>query len=289
MIDFKVPQGHCRIVERFNRPTRVHQAGFNIWFPFIDKFKDVSPIWGEHTNGTGSGAHQLKSGAGTFIELTEQILDTEQRECITKDNAKVIADAVISWRIIDPLKAVYEVDHLHQSLEQAALNILRTEIGASDLDDALQARQSLNEQITSKLAPTVGKWGIQLIRVEVQELKVDGETSKAMLQQLDAERKSRALALEAEGEAKAKVALAKADRDATILRAEGQAKALEIAAAAEKAYLETLTEAIGVEKANRILLASKAIEGYNIISNNPANKVFVPNNASTLIADGLSE
>ena len=282
-----VPQGHCRIVERFGRPAKVQRAGINFNIPFIDTFKDVSQIWRQESNGTGDASIVAKygDGAGQFIELTEQIHDTEERDCITKDNAKVKTDAVISWRIIDPLKAVYEVDRLHESLEQACLNILRSEIGSHDLDDVLENRKRLNDVAVTKLSATVGKWGVQLLRVEIQELKVDGKTSEAMLQQLEAERKSRALALEAEGEAKAKLSIAKADRDAQILIAEGQAQALKIIAESEKVYLETLTESIGAEKANGVLLAQKAIEGYNVISKNPADKVFVPNNATALIGD----
>ena len=282
-----VPQGHCRIVERFGRPARVQRAGININIPFIDTFKNVSTIWGVDSNGAGDASITQKYGdkAGNFIELTEQIHNTDPRECITKDNAKVKADAVISWRIIDPIKSVYEVDNLHDSLEQACLNILRSEIGSSELDEVLENRQKLNEVAIAKLSATVGKWGVQLLRVEIQELKVDGDTSKAMLQQLEAERKSRSLALEAEGEAKAKLSIAKADRDAKILIAEGQAQALKIIAESEKVYLEVLAETIGAEKANGVLLAQKAIEGYNVISSNPANKVFVPNNATALIGD----
>ena len=280
-----VPQGHCRIVERFGRPARIQRSGINLHFPIIEKFKRVSDIWGEYTNGTGSGTFQNHAHAGEFIELTEQILDTDPLNCITKDNAQVRTDAVISWRIIDPFKAVYEVNHLHKSLEQAALNVLRAEIGAANLDDVLQARVTLNESCTARLSGTTGKWGVQLLRVEIQELKTDDETSKAMLQQLDAERKSRAISLEAEGQAQATIATAQAARDASILRAEGQAKALEIVTSAEKLYLDTLAETIGVDKASQVLLAAKAIEGYNVISSNPADKVFVPNNATALISD----
>ena len=246
---------------------------------------NVAVVWGDHTNGTGNASFMNNSHAGEFIELTEQIIDTEERECITKDNAKLRTDAIISWRLIDPIKAIYEVDFLHRSLKEAVLNILRSEIGALELDDVLQARQSLNEICAAKLSSTVGKWGVQLVRVEVQELKVDGDTSKVMLQQLDSERKSRSLSLEAEGQAKATITAATAYRDSVILRAEGQAKALEITATAEKLYLDTLADAVGKDNANDILLASKAIEGYDVISKNPAHKVFIPNNATALISD----
>ena len=272
-----IPQSHCRIIERFGKPVKVQKSGLAIKIPVLDSVKDVSTDWGGDAN-----------KQGVFIELSEQVTDTHPRECITRDNAKVMVDAVVSWRIIDPIKAVYEVDQLHQSLLQTVLNAVRAEVGGNELDYALQARTELNEKITSRLVDTLSKWGLQLLRVEIQELKTDDATSAAMLQQLDAERKSRASKLEAEGQAKATVEIAKADRDAAILRAEGQAKALEITASAEKSYLETLATAIGADEANKILLAQKVIEGYSLISGNPGDKVFIPSNVQSFIELGNS-
>lgn len=267
-----IPQNHCRIIERFGKPVKVQHSGLAFKLPIIDTVRDVSDVWGLETNKQGK-----------FIELTEQITDTNPRECITKDNAKVTVDCVISWRVVDPIKAVYEVDHLHQSLLQAALNVIRSEIGSRDLDEALATRASLNETIVAGLVDTVKKWGLQILRVEIQELKTDDQTSKAMLQQLEAERKSRALSSEAEGQASATIKAATADRESAVQRAEGQAKALGIIATAERAYLESLSEVIGAGEAARILLAQKVIDGFDRISQNPADKVFLPNSMSGIV------
>jgi regulator of protease activity HflC (stomatin/prohibitin superfamily) len=267
-----IPQNHCRIIERFGKPVKIQHSGLAFKLPFIDHVRDVSDVWGHETNKQGK-----------FIELTEQIVDTSPRECITKDNAKVTVDCVVSWRVTDPIKAVYEVDHLHQSLLQAALNVIRSEIGSRDLDEALATRASLNETIVAGLVDTLKKWGIQILRVEIQELKTDDQTSAAMLQQLEAERKSRALSSEAEGQAEATIKAANADRESAVQRAEGQAKALGIIASAERAYLDTLTEAVGAEEAARILLAQKVIDGFDRISQNPADKVFLPTSMSGVI------
>ncbi|NOX99965.1 MAG: SPFH/Band 7/PHB domain protein [Verrucomicrobia bacterium] len=260
-----IPQSHCRIIERFGKPVKVQSSGLAFKLPFIDTVRNVADVWGTET-------HKY----GVFIELTEQISDTKPRECITKDNAKVTVDCVVSWRVVDPIKAVYEVDHLHQSLLQAALNVIRSEIGSRELDEVLATRANLNEMIVSGLTDTLKKWGIQVLRVEIQELKTDDSTSKAMLQQLEAERKSRALSSEAEGQAQATLKNASADRDATVMRAEGAAKALEILATAERNYVDSLAGTIGAEEAARILLAQKVIDGFDRISKNPGDKVFLP-------------
>ena len=260
-----IPQNHCRIIERFGKPVKVQYSGLAFKLPFIDHVRDVSAEWADETN-----------KQGIFIELSEQIVDTKPRECITRDNAKVTVDCVLSWRVSDPIKALYEVDHLHQSLLQTAMNLIRSEIGSRDLDDALATRSTLNERIVAGLSDTVKKWGIQIIRVEIQELRTDDQTSAAMLQQLEAERRSRAFSSEADGMAQATVKGATADREAAIKKAEGFAKALEITAAAEKLYLERLAETIGPEKAAELLLAQKVLDGYDKISQNPADKVFLP-------------
>lgn len=260
-----IPQNHCRIIERFGKPVKIQHSGLRFKLPFIDKVRDVTSEWGDETN-----------KQGVFIELSEQICDTNSRECISRDNAKVTVDCMICWRVVDPLKAVYEVDHLHQSLLQAALNVIRSEIGLRDLDQALSARAELNESIVSGLSDTLRKWGVQLIRIEIQELRTDDATGAAMLQQLEAERRSRAIVSEAEGRASATLRIAVAERDALIARAEGHARALEITTAAEKNYLDTIAQAVGTEEASRILLAQKVLDGFDRISKNPGDKVFLP-------------
>ena len=273
----QIPQGHCRIIERFAKPVKIQYSGLAFKIPFLDKVRDVRSVWGDETN-----------KQGIFIELTEQIIDTHPRECITKDNAKVLVDSVLSWRVSDPIKAVYEVDHLHKSLIQAALNAIRSEIGECDLDQVLSSRSQLNEKIAATLTETSQKWGIQVLRAEIQELKTDDATSTAMLQQLEAERKSRAIAAEAEGSATATIRKAKADREAAIFRAEGQAKALDIIAEAERSYLATLSESIGKDEAAKILMAQKVLEGYAVISDKPGDKVFIPNSVKPFLDLGNS-
>tara|TARA_B100000902_G_C27212413_1_gene865133 strand:- start:224 stop:1057 length:834 start_codon:yes stop_codon:yes gene_type:complete len=269
----QIPQNHCRIIERFGKPVKVQNSGLAFKLPIIDKVRNVALAseWGGETNKNG-----------VFIELSEQILDTDPRECITKDNAKVQVDTVINWRIVDPIKAVYEVDKLHYSLVQATLNAVRSHIGQMELDDALTARNELNEKVASTLAQTSQKWGINIIRAEIQELRTDDATSSAMLQQLEAERKSRALSSEATGTATATIKKAEAEKQAAILRAEGIAQALQIVTDAEKTYLKSLSESIGYEEASKILLSQKVLDAYKIISENPAHKIYLPSSIQSI-------
>jgi regulator of protease activity HflC (stomatin/prohibitin superfamily) len=258
-----IPQNHCRVIERFGKPIRVQKSGLAFKIPFLEKEADLSH-W------------EFAQKQDRFIELSEQINAYDERTCITKDNAQVVVNVVLSWRIVHPIKALYEVDNLFQSLEQAVLNMVRSEIGSQELDETLANRTTLNERMASGLASTLKKWGLQLVRVEIQEIHTDGETSKAMLQQLDAERRSRAIVSEAEGEAKRTLLKANAEKDAAIATAEGKARALELLAVAEADYLRTLSESIGPEQASKMLLAQKVVDGLDRITSNEAHKVFLP-------------
>jgi|688.fasta_scaffold301004_1 regulator of protease activity HflC (stomatin/prohibitin superfamily) len=275
-IIYIVPQSHCVVLERFGKYARLQNAGINIRIPFLEKIKRVDSV--------GSNWSDYANKNGYLIELTEQLTDTPSRECHTRDNAKVTVNASIYWRIIDPVKAIYNSDNLPANVADVALNALRANIGSLELDAILSARQDLNDRISAQLSESGKKWGVIFTRVEIQELKVDQKTSDAMLQQLDSERKKRAMVAEAEGKAQAEVMIAEANKNAAVLRAEGQAKALELTRNAEYEYLQYMKAVIGDNKALELLLAQKYIIGFETITKNPADKVFLPNSISSMIS-----
>lgn len=103
-----------------------------------------------------------------------------------------------------------------------------------------------------------------------------------MLQQMEAERKRRALISEATGKAEAAVTVAAAGKKAAVLRAEGEALAMAKSAEAENFYLKRLREQVGEREATDILMAQKYISGFTVISNNPADKIFLPNSVQQI-------
>lgn len=279
-IIYVVPQSHCVIIERFGKFHAIQKEGLHLKVPILDAIRTLES-WGDVAN-----------KRGYLIELTEQQTDTPPRTCHTKDNVPVMANASVYWKIHDPHKALYEVDVLPRAVADIALNALRSNIGARDLDQVLTERQELNDVIEAQLADSAAGWGIAFTRVEIQELSTDKDVSAAMLQQMDAERKRRALVTEAEGRAAAETRVAEAEKQAMILRAEGQAEALRVMAEAERQYLSSLGEGLSTDSASRLLLAQKYINGFETISRNPADKVFVPNSFQGLFSfaaeDGVS-
>lgn len=271
-----IPQGHCAIVMRFGKPVRIAKSGLNFFVPFFDSLKNVQTAWGDETN-----------KGGVFIELSEQITDTRPRECFTKDNVRLVVNCAIRWRVVNPANAVFEVDHLHQSLREAVLAEIRSFVGAHELNFVLSSRQQISEHVISGVTDTVKRWGLNLVGAEIQELTADDATVDAMRQQLEASRKSEALKLEAVGKAEAMVREAQAAKDAAILNAQGQSEAAKLMAEGDKAYLAMLVETVGKDAAGQILIAQKTLKAYEAIVKDPANKVFVP--LTTLPAGLISE
>jgi regulator of protease activity HflC (stomatin/prohibitin superfamily) len=268
---FTVPQSCCAVVERMGRFARVAREGLRIKLPVFEDFHRV-PHWGKVAN-----------RYGWLIELSEQQTDTPVRECQTKDNVDLRAGATVFWKITDAAKAVYETDNLPAFVQNVALNALRAQIGSLELDEVFSTRQSLNQRIAAELAETGDKWGVAFLRVEIQELTVRDETAAAMRQQMEAERRRRATVADSEGQAQAEVRLAEAQKQAAILRAEGRAKALHTIAEAEATYLESIAASTSPAAAAQLLLAQKYLEGYEIISAKPGNKVFLPNTAPMMM------
>jgi len=264
-IIYTVPQSHVVVITRFGKYAKTKKQGLRSRIPFFEKFYYVSN-WGDVAN-----------KKGLFIEMTEQYLNTKPKQCHSKDNVPVTIDASIYWKIIDEKKALFEVDVLPTALIDTCLNALRSHIGKLTLDQILSSRQELSDKVASDLIETASKWGVQISRVEIQELETSDETAEAMRLEMAAERKKRAEILAAEGYAAAK-----------IKTAEAEAYAIKLKATAEAEYLEKLSATINKEHVGQVLMIEKILEGYKAISSNPAHKVFLPSNIHTLISDQIT-
>lgn len=270
-IIYTIPQNHVVLVKRFGKHSRVQKDGLRFKIPFIETIKYVNN-W-----------NNVANKKNYQIELSEQQTDTPPRQCQTLDNVTIDADASVYWKIIDPAKAVYDIDILPKSIKDVALNALRSNIGKLKLDQVLSERQNLNQKISAQLMDIAEKWGVVFTRVEIQEIKYSDDTAEAMMQEMTAERKKRALIAEAEGKAQAEITEAKAQAEATFIRAKAQVNVLGLLAEADANYLSTLKDELNSDKASEIIMFQKYIDGMKIITNNPSNKVFLPTNFKTAL------
>jgi regulator of protease activity HflC (stomatin/prohibitin superfamily) len=177
------------------------------------------------------------------VDMRERVINVEPQKVITKDNVSVTVDAVIYYRISDPVKATFEVQNFAYAATTLAQTNLRNLIGDKSLDETLTARDLINANLRNVLDEATNTWGVKVTRVEVQKIDPPADITEAMSRQMKAERDKRANILEAEGVKQAQILQAEGVRQSEILRAEGDAQARITRATAEAKAVEMISNA----------------------------------------------
>ncbi len=144
------------------------------------------------------------------ISLRTVVLDVPPQDVITKDNVSVKVNAVVYFRVVDPSKAVVEVENYGLATSQIAQTTLRSVLGQAELDELLSERDRLNEKLQEIVDAQTDPWGIKVASVEVKHVDLPQEMQRAMARQAEAEREKRAKVIHAEGEFQASRQLARA-------------------------------------------------------------------------------
>jgi regulator of protease activity HflC (stomatin/prohibitin superfamily) len=145
------------------------------------------------------------------VNLQITTMSVPAQDGITRDNVSVRVDAVVYFRVIDPVKALVNVNNYIYAVSQVAQTSLRAVIGRADLDELLSDRDKLNAELTAIIdAPTEGPWGVRIERVEVKDVALPESMKRSMSRQAEAERERRARVIAAEGEYQAATKLAQA-------------------------------------------------------------------------------
>jgi regulator of protease activity HflC (stomatin/prohibitin superfamily) len=193
------------VIFRLGRVIRVKGPGLIILIPVVDKMVKVS--------------------------LRLITMDVDPQDVITRDNVSLEVNAVIYFRVMDPVKAVIEVENYMYATSQLAQTTLRSVCGQAELDELLSEREQINTQLQEILDAQTDPWGIKVSTVEVKHIDLPQEMQRAMAKQAEAERERRAKVINAEGEYQAAGKLAEA---ATIIREHPMALQLR--------YLQTVQE-----------------------------------------------
>jgi len=175
------------------------------------------------------------------VSLRTIVMDVPPQDIITRDNVSVKVNAVVYFRVVDPRRAIVEVESYHYATSQLAQTTLRSVLGQVELDDLLAERERLNAQLQQILDLHTEPWGVKVASVEVKQVDLPPDMQRAMAKQAEAEREKRAKIVHAAGELEASVKLAQA---ATAMAAEPMTITLR--------YLQTLTE-IATEKNSTII------------------------------------
>ena len=276
-----VKQSEVKIIERFGKYSFTAEAGLNIILPFVDKVRAV-------------------------VSLKQQTMDVTPQSVITKDNVTITIDTVVFYQIMDPVKAVYEIESLQKGIAYIAITTIRDIVGKMDLDATFSSRDAINNQLRDVLDEATDKWGCKVDRVEIKDIKPPADIRDAMEKQMNAERNKRAIILEAEGKRQADITLAEGTKQSTILNAEaeressirraqgireskileaeGNAEAIKKVAEAKAEEIKMVYGAIMAAKPDDKLVAIKSLEALKDVSNGTANKVFIPFDASKAMA-----
>ena len=178
----------------------------------------------------------------TKVSLRTFAMDVPNQDVITRDNVSIKVNAVVYFRVIDPIKAILEVEDYMYATSQISQTTLRSVCGGVELDEILAHRDKVNEQVQSILDQHAGPWGIKVANVELKYIDLPQEMQRAMAKQAEAERERRAKVINAEGEFQAATRLAQA---AEIIAVRPEALQLR--------YLQTMREMASESHAATIL------------------------------------
>ena len=243
-----VPQGEEWVVERLGKYHSTLRPGLNILIPYLDNV-----------------AYKLVT--------KDIILDVQEQEVITRDNAVILTNAIAFIKVTDPVKAVYGVVDFSEAIRNLIMTTLRSITGEMDLDQALSSRDKIKVRLRESIADEAVDWGLTVKSVEIQDIKPSASMQKAMELQASAERERKAMVTRAEGEkqsmilqAEARVESARRDAEAQVTLAEASSEAIKRVAQAigdrdtpmlyllGERYITAITHLAGSENAKMVVL-----------------------------------
>ncbi|KST66505.1 SPFH domain-containing protein [Mastigocoleus testarum] len=190
-----INEGNEALVERFGKYRRKLKPGINFIFPLLDQ------IVMEDT-------------------VREQVLDIKPQNVITRDNVYLEVDGVVFWKIIDMEKSFYKIDDIQTALTNLVTVEFRASIAERTLEETIASRNQMNQALLEVLNHTSRDWGVEIIRVDIQDIKPPQSVQESMAEQNAAEMKKRAVIAEAEGERQAAIKKAEATRTSMQIIAE---------------------------------------------------------------------
>lgn len=219
------------------------------------------------------------------VDMREQVITVPPQKLITKDNVTVEVDAVVYYKVVDPMKSQFEVQDFGYACTTLAQTNLRNLIGDRTLDETLVARDMINSNLRHVLDEATNNWGVKATRVEVQKIEPPRDITDAMSRQMKAEREKRAAVLEAEGIKQSQILQSEGKKQSEILKAEGDAQARITRANAEAEAIKMVSTAAETYFKERAEMMRRLEVLNNTLAQN--TKYIVPSNSSIVNVLGL--
>jgi regulator of protease activity HflC (stomatin/prohibitin superfamily) len=219
------------------------------------------------------------------VDMREQVISVPPQKLITKDNVTVEVDAVVYYKVVDPVKSQFEVQDFGYACTTLAQTNLRNLIGDRTLDETLVARDMINTNLRHVLDEATNNWGVKVTRVEVQKIDPPRDITEAMSRQMKAERDKRAAVLEADGIKQSQILQAEGFKQSEILKAEGDAQARITRANAEAEAIKLVSTAAETFFKDRAEVMRRLEVLNNTLAQN--TKYIVPSNAGLVNVLGL--
>jgi regulator of protease activity HflC (stomatin/prohibitin superfamily) len=219
------------------------------------------------------------------VDMREQVISVPPQKLITKDNVTVEVDAVVYYKVVDPVKSQFEVQDFGYACTTLAQTNLRNLIGDRTLDETLVARDMINTNLRHVLDEATNGWGVKVTRVEVQKIDPPKDITEAMSRQMKAERDKRAAVLEAEGFKQSQILQAEGVKQSEILKAEGDAQARVTRANAEAEAIRLVSTAAETFFKDRAEVMRRLEVLNNTLAQN--TKYIVPSNSGLVNVLGL--
>lgn len=242
-----VAQGEEWVVERLGKYHKTLLPGLNVIIPYLDQVRYK-------------------------LVTKDIILDVQEQEVITKDNAVILTNAIAFIKITDPVKAVYGVTDFSEAIRNMIMTTLRSIIGEMNLDEALSNRDAIKARLRESIADEAIDWGLTVKSVEIQDIKPSESMQRAMEAQASAERERKATVTRAEGTKQSTILNAEAQLQAARLQAEAQ---VTLATASAEA-IKRVAVALGNDDAPvRYLLGEKYIQTLGSLATSENAKTVV--------------
>jgi regulator of protease activity HflC (stomatin/prohibitin superfamily) len=257
-----VPQQRMDVIERLGKYKKTLTPGLNLLVPFVDAVRSK-------------------------VDMREQVVSFPPQPVITSDNLVVSIDTVLYFKVVDAVRATYEIANFLQAIEQLTVTTLRNVIGSLDLERALTSREEINRHLSGVLDETTGRWGIKVTRVEIKAIEPPPSIRDSMEKQMRAERDRRAVILTAEGHKQSQILTAEGEKQAAVLRADGDRQARILTAEGQAKAIRTVFNAIHEANPSQKVLAYQYLQALPQIANGSANKVWIVPTELTKALEGV--